>query len=633
MTTIYLKCTGANLSARVDGEITAGMRGIGVEISFDEAWQGLTPVLVVSCGETVRRMAVDASGHSSVPWECCISGERLTVGLCGLNDDGTVKLPTVWASCGRVRPSPEDVQAEEGSAPPTPELVEQITAMAYNAQTAARAVTEAAQRGEFDGRNGYTPQKGIDYFDGQNGVTPNIQIGTVATVPSGTPAAVRRRGTDASPVFDFDIPKGEKGADGVAVVLGDSLFESDNLFSFAGFLREKGIYREVINYAIGGCCFKHTDARYSLIDILQRADVQTDIARADEIWMHLGGNDAMGRIYQGGTEVELYHNISDCLATISNLNPDVLVRNVRSLPTPPEIANAAAQIEIADKAHTLTKAEIASICESAFTIDVALALSEMNIIECKANCAHTVYATVDGQHPTTIAAKAWFESIISAEFMGTRVLPYLLVWDNSISEMDWLIQNGKTDYTLTLCLVDSQTDDIAVIPMYSIGGKLTAKQLLTIGGELVSVSAEIADGHLSLSFAPLLPKKEWQLKGTITDSNKDNGITVDLTGCTELILYGYAEVTENTSIRFNNNNVLNNIFTTSRKAGYASFKDNGFALECIAAAQVANYSTKTMLSGTNIAYVWVDKRLSDINNIRFARSETVTSCDIKIYAR
>lgn len=208
MTKIDLICTGANLRAQVHGEITAGMRGIAVEISFDEAWQGLTPVLVVECAETFRKMAVDAAGRSSIPWECCISGEKLNVGVCGLNADGTVKLPTVWASCGRVLPSADDAQAEESSAPPTPTLLEQITTLANQAQAAAHAVTEAAQRGDFNG---------------QDGTTPNIQIGNVATVSSGTPAAVRRRGTDESLVLDFDIPKGADGQDSGLVVAPESV--------------------------------------------------------------------------------------------------------------------------------------------------------------------------------------------------------------------------------------------------------------------------------------------------------------------------------------------------------------------------------------------------------------------------
>ncbi len=46
---------------------------------------------------------------------------------------------------------------------------------------------------------------------GADGVTPNLQVGTVRSVPSDQPAAVRRdpESPDSDPVFHFDIPKGE----------------------------------------------------------------------------------------------------------------------------------------------------------------------------------------------------------------------------------------------------------------------------------------------------------------------------------------------------------------------------------------------------------------------------------------
>ena len=50
---------------------------------------------------------------------------------------------------------------------------------------------------------------------GDNGVTPNITIGTVTTLEPNQQASVTRRGTDTNPIFDFGIPKGEKGEGGV----------------------------------------------------------------------------------------------------------------------------------------------------------------------------------------------------------------------------------------------------------------------------------------------------------------------------------------------------------------------------------------------------------------------------------
>ena len=58
------------------------------------------------------------------------------------------------------------------------------------------------------GKDGYTPQKGIDYFDGKDGVSPTITVnkaGTTATVTI----------TDANGSKSFTVEDGTKGANGV----------------------------------------------------------------------------------------------------------------------------------------------------------------------------------------------------------------------------------------------------------------------------------------------------------------------------------------------------------------------------------------------------------------------------------
>lgn len=98
--------------------------------------------------------------------------------------------------------------------------------------TDVRGTTKAQLRHGKDGapgKDGYTPMKGVDYFDGapgakgDTGATPNIQIGTVTTLPAGSNATVTRRGTDASPVLDFGIPKGADGQGGSSVTVDPTL--------------------------------------------------------------------------------------------------------------------------------------------------------------------------------------------------------------------------------------------------------------------------------------------------------------------------------------------------------------------------------------------------------------------------
>ena len=57
-------------------------------------------------------------------------------------------------------------------------------------------------------------QKGDTGDTGETGDTPNISVGNVTTLEPSEDAYVTRRGTDANPIFDFGIPKGDKGDTG-----------------------------------------------------------------------------------------------------------------------------------------------------------------------------------------------------------------------------------------------------------------------------------------------------------------------------------------------------------------------------------------------------------------------------------
>ena len=61
------------------------------------------------------------------------------------------------------------------------------------------------------GEQGLQGEQGLK---GDNGLTPNITIGNVTTLEPNQQATVTRRGTDANPIFDFGIPKGENGEKG-----------------------------------------------------------------------------------------------------------------------------------------------------------------------------------------------------------------------------------------------------------------------------------------------------------------------------------------------------------------------------------------------------------------------------------
>ena len=69
-------------------------------------------------------------------------------------------------------------------------------------------------------KNGQNGKDGVNGQNGQDGTTPNIQIGTVETLEPNEQATVTRTGTDEEPVFNFGIPKGQQGEQGIQGIPG-----------------------------------------------------------------------------------------------------------------------------------------------------------------------------------------------------------------------------------------------------------------------------------------------------------------------------------------------------------------------------------------------------------------------------
>lgn len=56
-------------------------------------------------------------------------------------------------------------------------------------------------------------------FDGADGATPNIQIGTVDTLPAGSPATASMGGTAENPILNLGIPQGASGSEGSGIAV------------------------------------------------------------------------------------------------------------------------------------------------------------------------------------------------------------------------------------------------------------------------------------------------------------------------------------------------------------------------------------------------------------------------------
>lgn len=109
MTSITLTVTGATATAAVSGPLTSGMVGIPVTIACDKAWNGLIKNLVCKCSRwglahTETRTILNIGETALVAHEVMQAEHTLYLGIEGYSADGSLVMPTMWASCGYIHP-------------------------------------------------------------------------------------------------------------------------------------------------------------------------------------------------------------------------------------------------------------------------------------------------------------------------------------------------------------------------------------------------------------------------------------------------------------------------------------------------------------------------------------------------
>lgn len=163
MAKISLNVNGESAKANVtDGILTHGAVGVVIDVSVTgEAWDGI-PYKVVCVCNGIAKAALVIGGAATVPHECLIGGYKLQIGIDGSNDSGTIRIPTVLASCGTVAKSTADVQPGEPT-PPTPDIYAQIMA--------------AIEAGKIRGQDGYSPTVGVMLIDGGHRITITDKAG------------------------------------------------------------------------------------------------------------------------------------------------------------------------------------------------------------------------------------------------------------------------------------------------------------------------------------------------------------------------------------------------------------------------------------------------------------------------
>ena len=110
-----IKIDGTNAEVSDLKTITTGMVGATVGIEYDNTWDGLQKQVVFK----TAFQTVNADGGTVPPELLRISGINLLAGVYGYTGDGSVAIPTVWASLGSIQ-SGADPEGDEAAKPTLP---------------------------------------------------------------------------------------------------------------------------------------------------------------------------------------------------------------------------------------------------------------------------------------------------------------------------------------------------------------------------------------------------------------------------------------------------------------------------------------------------------------------------------
>lgn len=130
-----------------DEPITTGSIGMQVSVDLDSAFDGLS-CIVVFRGSGLDIDVILIGDSVTVPHEVLTEkGDYLRIGVYARNGDGTIVIPTVWATAGQIRTGtePSDVDPAE----PTPDWTAQVQQAATEAVlTSIRAEQIAEEANE-----------------------------------------------------------------------------------------------------------------------------------------------------------------------------------------------------------------------------------------------------------------------------------------------------------------------------------------------------------------------------------------------------------------------------------------------------------------------------------------------------
>ena len=235
MSDIKIAVSAADAVVTEAATLTCGMVGATVEFAFSgDVWAALRKIAVFRAG-SVQRSVEQADWTGSVctiPWEClAYAGERLLVGIYGMDNSGEIVVPTIYADCGWIQPG-ADPSADPAAEPTAPFY----TALLEDALAKAKA------SGAFDGARGKDGPAGPQGPKGADGGSYTVK-GLYATLsalqaahPTGSAGDAWFVGTaDSNVVYQWDVekaawvnvgslkgPKGDTGLQGPKGDTGDT---------------------------------------------------------------------------------------------------------------------------------------------------------------------------------------------------------------------------------------------------------------------------------------------------------------------------------------------------------------------------------------------------------------------------
>lgn len=154
MTHINIKISKAVATAEKDGIITTGMVGVPVSFMFDSWWDGLIVTAVFKGSGAPISVPLLGATETVVPWEVLKRPSTLLrIGAEGRLPDGTLVIPTTWATVGIVMSGAN--ATDDLAEPPTPTAFDRIMSQIGNMNDLATedksslvaAVNEAMEKG------------------------------------------------------------------------------------------------------------------------------------------------------------------------------------------------------------------------------------------------------------------------------------------------------------------------------------------------------------------------------------------------------------------------------------------------------------------------------------------------------